>query len=230
MTPTRRIRILLADDHTLVRRGIAQLLSLEPDMEIVGEAADGIEAISRANELKPDLILLDLDMPRCGGLDAIPKIIAAVPAAIIVVLTYSADDKDAVEALRRGAQGYLLKDLEPDILCIRIREAMRGESPISGTVARKILLDFRDPKPHPAESSRGEGGAPGHPLTQREIQILELVADGATNRDIAAKLFLSENTVKNHLKHILSKLQIQNRAQAVAWALREGLLGGIGEE
>lgn len=229
MTESKRIRILLADDHTLVRRGIAQLLAFEPDMEVVGQAADGIEALSRALELRPDLILLDLDMPRCSGLDAIPKISAAVPEAVIVVLTYSADEQDAVEALRRGAQGYLLKDLEPDVLCVRIREAMRGESPISGAVARKILMDFREPKPAGPHAEPTRAEAQAHPLTQREIQILELVAEGATNRDIGQKLFLSENTVKNHLKHILAKLQIQNRAQAVAWALREGLLDGRNE-
>lgn len=222
-----RIRVLLADDHNLVRAGIAGLLAMEHDLDVVGEAADGLQATSMAVELRPDIILMDLDMPRCSGLEAIGRIKAAVPETVIVVLTYSADGKDVAEALRSGAQGYLLKSAEPETLAASIREAYRGESPMSGAVVRTLLTDLR-------RSEQGPAAAPAPPpadaagtrpqLTSREREILAWVANGATNREIGHQLSLAENTVKNHLKHILSKLQVENRAQAVAWAMREGLL------
>lgn len=217
----RQIRILLADDHTLFRRGLAQLLAAEDDLTVVGQAADGTEVCRLAQELQPDLILMDLDMPRCNGFEAISRILAEQPGALIVALTYSAGEKDAVEALRRGAQGYLLKDMEPDVLCEKIREAVRGESPIAGTIARKVVLGLQVPAPSPSASAAGK-------LTPREVQILKLVAAGATNKEIGGKLFLAENTVKNHLKHILAKLGVENRTQAVAWAVQEGVFGGPG--
>jgi len=223
-----RIRVLLADDHNLVRGGIAQLLALEDDMEVAGEAADGVQAHSMAVALRPDVILMDLEMPRANGFEAISRIRAQVPEAIVVVLTYSADEKDIAEAIRRGAQGYLLKTLEPETLAERIREAVRGESPMSGVVTRKLLSDLRraeQPPPAPAPATGTLSNAANRvQLTQRELQILALIAEGATNREIGLQLYLAENTVKNHLKHILAKLQVENRAQAVAWALREGLL------
>jgi DNA-binding NarL/FixJ family response regulator len=222
------IRILLADDHALVRGGIGQLLSMEPDMEVVGEAADGLEAHARALALRPDLILMDLNMPRVGGLEAIARIKADLPEVRIVALTYSDDEQDIAEALRRGAEGYLLKTLEPDTLAMRVRDAMRGEAPMSGAVAKKLLRDLMRPEPAEPESQAppAEEPAPRGQLTAREVQILALVAAGATNREIGVQLFLAENTVKNHIKNILAKLQVENRTQAVAWAMREGLLDG----
>lgn len=228
-----RIRVLLADDHNLVRAGIAQLLSSEQDMVVVGEAADGVQAYNMAVQTRPDIILMDLNMPRSSGFEAIAHIRAAFPDAIIVVLTYSESEKDIAEAVRAGAQGYLLKSSEPETLASSIREAYRGESPMSGIVLRKLLVDLQRAEPAPSSPPSASQAPPVYavpeasarmPLTARELEILTRVAQGETNREIGLQLFLSENTVKNHLKHILTKLQVENRAQAVAWAMGEGLL------
>lgn len=226
----RRIRVLLADDHNLVRAGIAQLLALEPDIDVVGEAADGIQAHAQAVAHRPDVILMDLDMPRSNGFEAIAAIKADLPDAIIVILTYSEDERDIAEAVRRGAQGYLLKSLEPDTLASHIRAAVGGASPMSAAVTRKLMMDLRrGDGPGGADQADQPGAAQGEgaermPLTPREMQILALIAEGATNKEIGQRIFLAENTVKNHLKHILAKLKVENRAQAVAFAFHEGLL------
>ncbi|HLN62303.1 MAG TPA: response regulator transcription factor [Symbiobacteriaceae bacterium] len=220
MVGSRGIRVLLADDHNLVRAGIAQLLSLEPDIQVVAEAGDGAQALAQAREHRPDLILMDLAMPRCDGFEALERIRRELPETVIVVLTYSADPGDIGEALRRGAQGYLLKSLEPQTLAGEIRKAVRGEAPMSGAVAKTVLAGLRQEEPPAPEPVRSGTS----PLTKRELEIVSLIAKGAKNREIGAQLFLAENTIKNHIKRILEKLQVENRAQAVAWAMREGLL------
>jgi len=226
----RRIRVLLADDHNLVRAGIAQLLALEPDIDVVGEAADGIQAHAQAVAHRPDVILMDLDMPRSNGFEAIATIKADLPNAIIVILTYSEDERDIAEAVRRGAQGYLLKSLEPETLASHIRAAVRGASPMSAAVTRKLMADLRRGEGPGVAATGDEAGADERgdehraSLTPREMQILALIAEGATNKGMGQRIFLAENPVKNHLKHILAKLQVENRAQAVAYAFREGLL------
>lgn len=213
------IKVLLVDDHTLVRKGISGLLATQPDIQVVGEAADGLEAEARALEVRPDVILLDLEMPRCGGLEAIGRIKAQLPDVAIVILTFSGDGGDLMEALKQGAQGYLLKDLEPQTLFASVRGAARGEAPIAGAVAAKILSEFRPGRP---EASEPAGDRPH--LSAREQEVMQRAAIGETNREIAEALHISENTVKHHLKNILFKLQVQNRAQAVAWAMKEGLI------
>lgn len=215
------LKVLLVDDHTLVRKGIGRLLATQKDLQVVGEAADGLEAEAKAVALRPDVILLDLQMPRCGGLEALTRILARVPEVAVVVLTYSDDEQDLLEALRRGAQGYLLKDLEPEVLFANVRGAARGEAPISGVMAVKILQEFRPRGP----ASETAGTAEEQPrLSGRELEVLERVSEGKSNKEIAEALFISENTVKHHLKSILFKLQMQNRAQAAAWAVKEGLI------
>jgi DNA-binding NarL/FixJ family response regulator len=189
-------------------------------MEVVGQASNGQEALERARELMPDLILMDIHMPGWDGLKATQLIKEEMPYVKIVMLTVSDDDKNLFEAVKSGAQGYLLKDVEPEELFELLRGVhSRGEAPISRLTAARILDEFtRLAQKESWVSSSGES------LTMREREVLQLVARGDTNKEIASQLFISENTVKNHLRNILAKLHLQNRVQAVAYALREGLI------
>lgn len=216
-----KMRILLADDHILFRKGLAQLLNAQPDFQVIGEAGDGLEALDKARETMPDLILMDINMPRCDGREATRRIKSELPYVVIVILTVSDDDQDLFVALKHGAQGYLLKKMDPEDLFGQLRGLARGEAPLSRLIASKLLREFaRDATPAP------EGEAA---LTPREQQVLQLVARGLTNREIADKLVVAENTVKNHLRNILAKLHLGNRVQAAAYALREGLAPMEGE-
>ncbi len=208
-----KVRVLLADDHALFRRGLASLLADRDDIEVVGEAGSGQEAIDRAHELMPDVILMDVRMPGLGGLEATRRIKEEMPYVRIVILTVSEDDEDLFAALKNGAQGYLLKNIDPEDLIACIHQVQRGEAPLAPPMASKILKEFSAPATRP-----------GPALTQRERQVLELVARGDANKEIARHLQISENTVKNHLRNILEKLHLQNRVQAVMYALREGLI------
>lgn len=208
-----KVRVLLADDHALFRRGLASLLAGRDDMDVVGEAGSGQEAIDRAHELMPDVILMDVRMPGLGGLEATRRIKEEMPYVRIVILTVSEDDEDLFAALKNGAQGYLLKNIDPEDLIACIHQVQRGEAPLAPPMASKILKEFSAPPTRP-----------GPALTQRERQVLELVARGDANKEIARHLQISENTVKNHLRNILEKLHLQNRVQAVMYALREGLI------
>ena len=213
------MRVLLVDDHALFRKGLASLIGPLEDMEVVGEAGDGREALERARELMPDLILMDIQMPGWDGLKATQLIKEEMPYVKIVMLTISDEDKDLFEAIKSGAQGYLLKNIEPEELFELLRGVYRGEAPISGLTAARILDEF-------ARLAEKETWVPiaGNNLTPREKEVLQLVAQGATNKEIASQLFIAENTVKNHLRNILAKLHLQNRVQAAAYALREGLM------
>jgi DNA-binding NarL/FixJ family response regulator len=211
------IRVLLADDHQLFRKGVAAALAEQPDFEIVGEAADGREAVAKAREIVPDIVLMDISMPGMTGLEATRQITAELPAVKVVILTVGEENTNLFEAIKGGAQGYLLKDVEPEHLADKLRGVCRGEAQISGIAAAKILAAFADPEreaaPMPARA----------PLTPRETEILGLVAGGATNKEIASALNLSPSTIKNHLQNILAKLHLENRVQAAAYAVREGL-------
>lgn len=213
------LRILLVDDHVLFRKGVAALLASHQDMQVVGEAGDGLEAIALARDTLPDVILMDIGMPKCDGLEATRRIKREMPCAKIVMLTVSDDDQHLFEAIKSGAQGYLLKNLEPYQLYDMLESIWRGEAPLSGAMAAKILEEFTRPDLRSAQESEVR-----NELTSREIDVLELVAEGKTNKEIASTLVIAENTVKIHLRNILEKLHLQNRIQAAVYAVRQGLV------
>ena len=217
MTP---LSVLMADDQTLFRRAIVSLLAFRDDIEVVGEAKDGFEAIALAQETLPDVVLMDLNMPHCSGLDAVRIIKKETPSVKVIILTVSDDDQSVFAAIKNGADGYLLKDLEPRQLFMMLERVRWGEPAIEGALAAKILQEFRQP----AASAKGLPEA-GGALTPRETEVLEFIVRGATNPEIASSLYISENTVKLHLRNILAKLHLQNRIQAAVYAVRHGLVG-----
>jgi NarL family two-component system response regulator LiaR len=211
---TEKIRILITDDHAVVREGLRALITSEPGMEVVGEAKDGEEAVLKARSLQPDVILLDLVMPRKGGLEAIGEIKSENPGARILILTSFAEDDKVFPAIKSGALGYLLKDSSPHELLQAIREVYRGESSLHPSIARKLIRELRQPSDLPPTEE---------PLTEREVEVLRLVAKGLSNQEIGQKLFISERTTRTHVSNILDKLHLANRTQAALYALREGL-------
>lgn len=213
------IRALVVDDHALFRKGLAGLLRGADGFAVVGEAANGREAVVKAQALTPDVVLMDVYMPEMDGLEAARRIKLALPGTGIIVLTVSANDENLFEALKAGAQGYLLKSVEPEELFRTVRGVVRGEAFVTPSMAARILTEFsRQPAP-------GRPPAPD-PLSPRERDVLQLLTRGAINKEIGVALAISENTVKNHLKNIMEKLHVENRVQAVAYALRAGLVKG----
>jgi len=213
------IKALLVDDHVLFRKGVASALASQRDIEVVGEAANGEEALAKARELMPDVILMDISMPGMDGLEATRRIKAEVPHVKIIILTVAEEDKSLFEAIKSGAHGYLLKTIEPRPLMEALRGVFRGEAPISRVTASKILGEFA----RQSQRAGREEALPVGRLSPREHEILERLTKGATNKEIAAALGISNHTVKNHLQNIMEKLHIQNRVQAVAYALQAGL-------
>jgi DNA-binding NarL/FixJ family response regulator len=211
------LRVFLVDDHALVREGIAGLLEPHQDIEIVGEAENGLEALERARDIMPDIILMDIEMPTCDGLEATRLIKKEMPYVKIVILTVHDEDDRLFEAIRSGAQGYLLKSIGSVELIEMLRGMDQGEAPISRSMASRILEEFvRQDETHGLDSELL--------LTPREKEVLHWVARGSSNREIAEALVISENTVKNHMRNILSKLHLSNRSQVMAYALRRGLV------
>lgn len=209
-----KIRILVVDDHAIVREGLCALLNTEPDLEVVGQASDGIEAIAQAKKLQPDVILLDLVMPRKDGVQAIKEIMLDNPQSRILVLTSFAEDDLLFPAIKAGAHGYLLKDSSPQELLQAIKEIHCGQSSLHPAIARKLIAEMQN------SSDQNETV---EPLTDREVEILTLLAQGLPNKAIAEKLTLSERTVRTHVTNILSKLHLANRTQAALFALRKGI-------
>jgi NarL family two-component system response regulator LiaR len=208
------IRVLIADDHAIVRKGISALLATEPGIEVVAEASDGKEALLKSEALTPDVILMDLVMPGIDGLEATRRLAGREPPARILVLTSFAGDDKIFPAVKAGALGYLLKDSGPEELIEAIRQVNRGESSLHPSVARRLLRELSEPR----------GASTGDCLTQREGEVLLLLAQGKSNREISCSLTISEATVRTHVSNILSKLNLCSRTQAALYALREGLV------
>jgi DNA-binding NarL/FixJ family response regulator len=214
---TEPLRILLADDHTLFRQGVQAILSSRPDFVVVGSARDGLEAIDLARKTMPDVILMDVEMPRCNGVEATRQIKRELPHVQIVMLTVVEDDATVFEAIKSGAQGYLLKDLEAYQLFDMIESLRLGGAPLSSRIAAKVLVEFTHPEAGAAQTN------PTEELSEREREVLVLLADGHSNREIATMLSVTENTIKTHIANIMAKLHLQNRIQAAVYAVRQGL-------
>lgn len=209
-----RIRVLIADDHAVVRQGLRTFLEVQDDIEVVGEAVDGEEAVKLTGALSPDVAIVDLVMPGLGGIAAIQQITAAGLATRVIVLTSFADDEKVFAAVRAGASGYLLKDVRPQDLAEAIRTVMRGEALLNPAIAAKLMQGF-------AQESRP---ATAHPLTDREMDVLRLLARGRSNKEIALDLGVAEKTVKTHVSNILQKLDLADRTQAALYAVRTRLV------
>lgn len=212
---TRPIRIFVADDHAIIRKGIRAMLETVPDIELVGEAVNGREAVTGVAALRPDVVLMDLVMPEMDGIEAIRRIKAQQPKACILVLTTFAGEDKIFPAIKAGALGYHLKDASPEELVQAIRQVYRGQPSLHPVIARKVLQELSSPS--------AERPPTPEPLTQREVEVLQLVAQGLDNQEIADKLVISEATVRTHVSNILGKLQLASRTQAALYALREGL-------
>jgi DNA-binding NarL/FixJ family response regulator len=214
-----RMRVLLVDDHALFREGLAGIINAQSDMEVIGEASDGLEAFVKAQELKPDLILMDVQMPGMDGLEATRQIKQVLPNTLIVMLSVRGDDEKLFEALKNGAQGYLLKDIRSQDMLSMLRGAMQGEAALSPSLAGRVLAEFRRLSNYGVVGKEDDSG-----LTEREQQVLVQVSQGATDKEIAEVLNISLNTVKTHIRNILSKLQVSTRREAAKVAKNKGLI------
>ncbi|MDQ3756828.1 MAG: response regulator transcription factor [Actinomycetota bacterium] len=214
------IRVLIADDQALFRRGLYVVLGTEDGIEVVAEAENGEEAIDKARELAPDVVLMDVRMPRVNGIEAARQIRGDVPTTKILMLTVSDEEDDLYEAIKAGANGYLLKEISVEEVAEAIRAVTQGQSLISPSMASKLLNEFNALVKRAEEKQQ----FPAPALTAREVEVLRLVAKGMSNREIAEELYISENTVKNHVRNILEKLHLHNRMEAVIYAVRERLL------
>lgn len=213
---SKQIRIILADDHTVLRQGIAQVLDSQPDMKVVAQAKNGREAVDLTRDHQPDIALLDINMPELDGVEVARQISMSHPRTGIIILTMYRRDDYVFEAIKAGARGYLLKEAELDELFSAVRAVANGEAVIDPAIATRVLAEFRQPRPAKEESEPE--------LAARDVQILRLLAQGLTNQEIAAELFIAEKTVRNRLSLVFNQLQLKNRTQAALYAMREGLL------
>jgi len=220
MQPNEPIRILLVDDQPLFRGAIAALIAELDDMVIVGEAENGLEAVEKAHELVPDLVVMDVEMPVMDGVEATRLIRDQVPTVKVIMLTVSEADDHVFDAIRFGAHGYLLKDLRPEQLYDMIRSVMRNETPLSPAIAGRLLKEIQTGT---TKRSTSPAPPPGPSVTRRELEILQLVAEGLSNKEIGKRLSITEGTVKNHVHNALEKLHMENRIQAAAYIVRQGL-------
>ena len=206
-----KIRVIIVDDHAVVRIGLISILETEPEVEVVGLAKDGVEAIRKVEETRPDVVLMDIFMPRCGGLEAMATIAERFPEVKVLILTVSDQEENLFKALRLGAKGYLLKEANINEVVEAVKMTAAGETMLSPHVVAKLVAEFR-----------GKDKAEGEelPLSAREMQVLQLVAEGFTNTEITSQLFIAESTVRTYLRRILEKLHLRNRAEAIAYATR----------
>lgn len=218
------VRILLVDDHSLFRTGLRKLFEKERGFQVIDEASDGKQAFKKAKELKPDVVLMDIHMPGGDGIEATRRIRESLPSTKVVMLTAFEEDKKLFEAIKNGAHGYLLKNVHPNALFDTLRGIFHGEAAISRTTAAKILSEFALQTQHRYTETHQEE------LSERETDVLKLIAKGITNKEIGSKLHIAENTVKNHLKNILGKLHLENRVQAATFALEKGILSKDDQE
>lgn len=209
-----KIAVVLVDDHAIVRQGLRTYLELQSDIEVVGEASDGREAVGVVRDMLPDIVLMDLVMPNSDGVEATRAITGLVPSTRVIVLTSFSEDEKVFASIKAGAQGYLMKDVLPQDLVKAIRTVYRGEAQLDPEIARKLMQEFTNPQPQ----------TPRHDLTERELEVLRLIAHGKTNKDISEELVLSEKTVKTHVSNILQKLHLSDRTQAAVYALRQKIV------
>jgi two-component system, NarL family, response regulator LiaR len=209
-----KIMVMLVDDHAIVRQGLRTYLELQPDIEVVGEAGDGNAAVTMARDKLPDIILMDLVMPNSDGVEATRAVTTVSPSTKVIVLTSFSEDEKVFASIKAGAQGYLMKDVLPQDLVKAIRTVHRGEAQLDPEIARKLMQEFTNPQPT----------APKHDLTERELEVLTLIAHGKSNKEISEDLVLSEKTVKTHVSNILQKLHLSDRTQAAVYALRQKIV------
>ncbi len=218
------IRVAICDDHAVFRRGLVLVLEDEPDIEVVGEAADGPSAVSLATALQPDVLLLDVRMPGTSGIDAARQIRSEAPSVKLIMLTVSDDEEDLFDAVKAGASGYLLKEISIEEVAASVRTVMAGQSLIPPSMASRLLHEFTNLAERAEARGEGTGPSPTPRLTERESQVLRELARGLSNRDIGVELGISENTAKNHVRNILEKLHLHSRTEAALYAVRERLV------
>jgi DNA-binding NarL/FixJ family response regulator len=213
------VRVLIVDDHALFRRGLMLVLESEDGIEVVGEADDGNEAIEKAERLAPDVVLMDVRMPHVSGIEATARLSALLPTCRIIMLTVSDEEDDLYQAIKAGATGYLLKEISIEEVADAVRAVVQGQTLISPSMASKLIAEFANL----SRLANDRGATPAPRLTDRELEVLRLVAQGHTNREVADQLYIAENTVKNHVRNILEKLHLHSRMEAVLYAVREKL-------